>query len=153
MDTVSRTQAIWAETKDLQVADGGDAGTLSALRRHIAAIATEAEKSFPRFEPLPARDDPDLAAQVADCAAAAEAPTPNELKGLRVLVWPSADGKTLNQSELKPPAPWDTAAPDTLKLIGRYKIDGRDVSAFSRPVTDGEDAPRFVSLVTGTGLP
>ena len=42
--------------------------------------------------------------------------------------------------DLKPPAPWDTAAPETLRLIGRYKVDGRDVSAFSRPLADGEDA-------------
>lgn len=153
MDAVSRAQIVWAETKDLQVADGGDPATLSALRRQVAAIANEAEKSFPRFEPLPARDDANLAAQVADCAAAAETPTPAELKNLRAIVWPSADGKTLNQAEVKPPAPWDTAAPETLKLIGRYRIDGRDVSAFSRPVEPGEDAPRFVSLVTGTGLP
>ncbi len=153
MDTVGRAQIIWAETKDLRVAIGGDAATLSALRRQLAAIAAEVEKSFPRFEPLPARDDPNFAEAVADCAAAAEGSTPNELKSLRAIVWPSADGKTLNQDELKPPAPWDAAAPETLKLIGRYTIDGRDVSAFSRPIVEGEDTPRFVSLVTGTGLP
>ena len=153
MDTVSRAQAIWAETKDLRVADGGDAATLLALRRQLAAIAVEVEKSFPRFEPLPARDDPALAADVADCAMVVEGATPIELKNQRVIVWPSADGKTLNQAELKPPAPWDAAATDTFNLIGRYKIDGHDVSAFSRPIADGEDAPRFVSLVTGTGLP
>lgn len=153
MDTVGRAQVVWAETKDLEVGDGGDAATLSALRRHIAAIAAESEKSFPRFEPLPARDDPDHAAAVADCAAAVEGAPPNDLKNLRVIVWPSADGKTLNQAELKPPVPWDAAAAETLELIGRYKIDGRDVSAFSRPIASGEDAPRFVSLVTGTGLP
>jgi hypothetical protein len=153
MDAVSRAQIVWAETKDLRVAEGGDAATLSALRRHVAAVVNEAEKSFLRFEFLPARDDELLATDVADTAAAAEAPTPENLKNLRVLVWPSADGKTLNQVEVKPPAPWDTAAPDTHKLIGRYQIDGRDVSAFSRLVAQGEDAPRFVSLITGTGLP
>src|SRR5271154_6728071 len=102
MDTIGRAQVIWAETKDLQVADGGDAVTLSALRRQIAAIAVESERSFPRFESLPARDDATLAAQVADCAAAVESPTPNDLKNLRAIVWPSADGKTLNQTDLKP---------------------------------------------------
>jgi hypothetical protein len=153
MDTVGRAQVIWAETKDLQVGDGGDAATLSALRRHIAAIAAESEKSFPRFDPLPARDDPDYAPALADCAAAVEGAPPNDLKNLRVIVWPSADGKTLNQAELKPPAPWDGAAPETFKLIGRYKVGGRDVSAFSRPIAAVEDASRFMSLVTGTGLP
>jgi hypothetical protein len=153
MDTIGRAQVIWAETKDLQVADGGDAATLSALRRHIATVADESEKSFPRFDPLPSRDDPDHAAAIADCAAAVEGPTPDDLKNLRVIVWPSADGKTLNQAGLKSPSPWDAAAPETLKLIGRYNIEGRDVSAFSRPIASGEDAPRFVSLVTGTGLP
>jgi hypothetical protein len=153
MDAVGRAQVIWAETKDLTVASGGDPATLMALRRHIAAIAGEAEKSFTRFEPLPAHDDPEAGRHVADCATAAESPIADEFKDLRVIVWPSSDGKTLNTDEVKPPAPWDTAKPDTLRLIGRYGVDGRDVSAFARPVAAGETTPRFVSLVTGTGLP
>ena len=153
MDAVSRAQIIWAETKDLRVLEGGDPATLSALRQHVAAIAGEAEKSFSHFEPLPARDDELYGRDVTDCATAAEAAVPQEMKNLRVIVWPSADGKTLNTSEMKPPAPWDTATPDTLKPIGRFAVDGREVSAFSHPVAVGEDAPRFVSLVTGTGLP
>ena len=153
MDAVGRAQIIWAETKDLRVPAGGDPGTLSALRRHLGAIAREEEKGFSRFEPLPARDDLSFAQDVADCAAAAEAATPDELKNLRAIVWPSADGKTLNADELKPPPPWDDAAHETFKLIGRYMVDGREVSAFSRTVASGETAPRFTSLVTGTGLP
>ena len=153
MDAVGRAQIVWAETKDLRVPAGGDPGTLLALRRHVGAIAREEEKSFSRFEPLPARDDLSFAQDVADCAAAAEAATPDELKILRVIVWPSADGKTLNADELKPPSPWDGAAPETLKLIGRYTVDDREVSAFSRTVAPGDTAPRFMSLVTGTGLP
>ena len=153
MDALTRAQIIWAETKDLRVPDAGDPATLSALRRHVAAIANEAEKTFTRFEAIPARDDESFAADVADCAAAAETPTPDALKNRRVILWPSADGKTLNKDELKPPAPWDTAAPETMTLIGRYEVDDHDVSAFSRPVVAGEDEPRFASLVTGTGLP
>ena len=49
MDVVSKTQVIWGETKDLHVPQGGDQATLSALRRYIAAIATQAEKTFSRF--------------------------------------------------------------------------------------------------------
>ena len=153
MDAVSRAQIIWAETRDLRVPAGGDPATLFALRRHMAAIIRESEKGFSRFEPLPARDDEFFGQQVADCATAAEAATPDELKNLRVIVWPSADGKTLNTDDRKPPPPWDTAAAETLKVIGRYMVDGREVSAFSRMAVPGEDAPRFVSLVTGTGLP
>lgn len=152
MDAVSRTMVVWAETKDLLVPDQGDPSTLSALRRHIAAIATEAEQSFSNFGPLPARDDQLYGRDVIDCAAAAEAAVQKDMANLRVIVWPSADGKTLNSDEMKLPPPWDTAPPDTSKLIGRFRVDTREVSAFSRPVA-GEDAPRFVSLVTGTGLP
>jgi hypothetical protein len=139
MDAVTKAQIIWAETKDLRVPESGDPATLSALRRHVAAIANEAEKTFSRFEALPAHDDEMFAQDVADCAAAAEAETPEELKNLRVIVWPSADGKTLNKNELE--------------LIGRFKVDDRDVSAFSRSILANEDSPRFVSLATGTGLP
>jgi hypothetical protein len=153
MDTVTKAQIIWAETKDLRVPEGGDRRTLSAFRRHVGAIASEADKIFSRFESIPARDDDLLAQDVADCAAAAEATTPEALKNLRMIVWPSADGKTLNRDDLKPPAPWDAATAESLELIGRFTLDGRDVSAFSRSVVAGEDTPRFVSLVTGTGLP
>jgi hypothetical protein len=59
----------------------------------------------------------------------------------------------LNKDDLKPPAPWDAAAAESPELIGRFTVDARDVSAFSRSVVAGEDTPRFVSLVTGTGLP
>src|SRR4051812_8067451 len=122
MDAISRAQVVWAETKDLRVPDGGDPATLSALRRHVAAIASEAETSFSYFEPLPARDDQLRGREVIDCAAAAETTPPEDLQKMRVIVWPSADGKTLNAGEVKPPAPWDGAAPDTLKLIGRYTV-------------------------------
>jgi hypothetical protein len=153
MDAVTKAQIVWAETKNLRVPKGGDRATLSALRRYVAAIASEAEKTFSRFEALPAHDDDMFAQDVADCAAAAEATTPEALKNLRAIVWPSADGKTLNKDDLKPPAPWDAAAAESLELIGRFTVDGRGVSAFSRSVVAGEDTPRFVSLVTGTGLP
>ena len=152
MDAVARAQIVWAETKDLHVPTGGDRGTLSALRQQVAAIASEADSAFSRFEPLPARDDELFANEVADCAVAVEAPISDALKNRRVIVWPSADAKTLNTDEAKPPAPWDIRANDT-HLIGRFNVVGREVSAFSRPVLAGEDAPRFVSLVTGTGLP
>src|SRR5713101_6655277 len=79
MDAVGRAQIVWAETKDLRVPAGGDPDTLSVLRRHVAAIAGEAEKSFSRFESLPARDDASFAQHVADCAAAAEAATPQQV--------------------------------------------------------------------------
>lgn len=153
MDTLTRAQIVWTETKDLQVPDGGDPATLSALRRHVAAIASEAERAFSRFEAIPARDDPLYGRDVIDCAKAAEGATEAAFKNIRVIVWPSADGKTLNKDELNPPSPWDMAAPESLGLIGRYKVDGKDISAFSRSLVAGEDAPRFVSLVTGTGLP
>lgn len=153
MDALTKAQILWAETGNLQVPDGGDRGTLSKLRQHVAAIASEAENTFSRFEPLPARDDPNHGKEVIDCAVAAEGSTPNALKNLRVIVWPSADGKTLSKHDVGPPAPWDTAAPETLELIGRFKVESRDVSAFSRAVVPGEDARRFVSIVTGTGLP
>ena len=80
MDAVSRAQIIWAETRDLRVPAGGDPATLFALRRHMAAIIREFEKGFSRFEPLPARDDEFFGQQVADCATAAEAATPDELE-------------------------------------------------------------------------
>jgi hypothetical protein len=150
MDALTRAQIVWAETKDLRVPDGGDPATLSALRRYVAAIANEAEKTFSRFEAIPARDDDIYGPDVADCAAAAEGLWRRDL---RVIVWPSADGKTLNKDDLKPPAPWDAAPPESLELIGRFKVDDRDVSAFSRSILANEDSPRFVSLVTGTGLP
>ncbi len=153
MGVVSNTQIVWTETKNLRIPQGGDHAPLSALRRYIAAIATQAEKTFSRFEPLPSYDDDFLADDVADCAAAAEGTTPEALKNLRVIVWPSADGKTLSAQERKPPAPWADAPADSLTLIGRFKAGGNDVAAFSRPVAANEDAPRFVSLVTGTGLP
>jgi len=153
MDALTRVQIVWAETKDLRVPTGGDASTLSTLRQNVAAIANEAEKTFSRFEPIPARDDPFWGSDVVDCAAAAEASLIGGLKNLRVILWPSADGKTLSKDGLEPPPPWNTASPDTLELIGRFNVEGHDVSAFSRAVGAGEDAPRFVSLVTGTGLP
>ena len=150
MDALTRAQIVWAETKDLRVPDGGDPATLSALRRYVAAIASEAEKTFSRFEAIPARDDDIYGPDVADCAAAAEGPW---RRALRVIVWPSTDGKTLNKADLKPPAPWDAAPPESLELIGRFKVDDRDVSAFSRSSLANEDSPRFVLLVAGTGLP
>jgi hypothetical protein len=153
MDALTIAQVVWAETKDLRVREGGDPITLSTLRRHVAAIAREADKTFSRFEPIPARDDELYGPDVVDCGAAAEAATPDALKKLRVIVWPSADGKTLNKDELKPPAPWDTAAPESMELIGVYRVDDKDIAAFSRSASPTEDTPRFVSLVTGTGLP
>lgn len=153
MDTLTRAQIVWTETKDLQVPEGGDPATLSALRRQLAAIANEAAQAFSRFEAIPARDDELYGRDVVDCGMASEGAPASALKNVRVIVWPSADGKTLNKDELKPPPPWDMAAPESLELIGRYKVDDHDVSAFSRSVVAGEDGPRFVSLVTGTGLP
>ncbi|MER8595740.1 hypothetical protein NKH33_30045 [Mesorhizobium sp. M1182] len=153
MDAFTRVQVVWAETRDLRVPAGGDPATLSTLRQNVAAIANEAEKSFSRFEPVPARDDPFFGSDVLDCVAAAEVSQSAGLKNLRVILWPSADGKTLSKDDLEPPAPWNTAAPETLELIGRFTVEGHEVSAFSRVVGGGEDAPRFVSLVTGTGLP
>jgi hypothetical protein len=114
MDGVTKAQIVWAETKDLRVPEGGDRATLSALRRHVAAMVSEAEKTFSRFETLPAHDDDMFAQDVAECAAAVEATTPDALKNLRAIVWPSADGKTLNKDDLKPPAPWDAAAAESL---------------------------------------
>ena len=86
MDAVSRAMVIWAESKDLLVPDQGDPSTLSARRRHIAAIATEAEQSLSNFEPVPARDDQLYGRDVIDCAAAAEAPVQKDLANLRVIV-------------------------------------------------------------------
>ncbi|WP_186293996.1 hypothetical protein [Bradyrhizobium guangdongense] len=152
MSALTRFQIVWTETKDLQVPAGGDATTLARLRQQVAAIASEAEKSFSRFESVPAQDDDLYGADVAACTAAAEAAVPDALKNMRVILWPSADGKTLTKDEALP-APWDTATPDTMELIGRFTVDGHDVSAFSRAVRPNEDASRLVSLVTGTGLP
>ncbi|MEH2612963.1 hypothetical protein [Bradyrhizobium sp. AZCC 1693] len=153
MDALTRVQIVWTETRDLRVPAGGDPATLSTLRRNVAAIANESEKTFSRFEPIPARDDDLFGPDVVDCAAAAEASPSGGLKNLRLILWPSADGKTLSKDDLAPPAPWNSAPPETLELIGRFTVDGHDVSAFSRMVGENEDAPRFVSIVTGTGLP
>jgi hypothetical protein len=79
MDAVTKAQFVWAETKNLRVPEGGDRATLSALRRHVAAIASEAEKTFSHFEALPAHDDDMFAQDVADCAAAVEATMPDAL--------------------------------------------------------------------------
>lgn len=153
MNVLTRVQIVWAETKDIRVPAGGDAATLSNLRQNIAAIANEEEKSFSRYEPIPAQDDPLFGTDVLDSAAAAEASASSGLKGLRVIVWPSADGKTLSKDGIAVPSPWDKAAPETMELIGRFTVDGHDVSAFSRVIGPHEDGPRFVSIVTGTGLP
>ncbi|OEO32856.1 hypothetical protein VW23_009520 [Devosia insulae DS-56] len=151
MDKLATTQVIWAETMHLRVPEGGDASTLSTLRRHIAAVAGDVPGTFNRFEALPAQDDPGHGADVRDSAAAAEAPVAEDLKGHRLILWPSADGKTLDTTQLAPPAPWTTAAPGD--LIGRFRVaeGGAEISAFKQLASIGE--PRFVSLVSGTGLP
>lgn len=153
MDIFTKAQIVWSETKDLKVAEGGDPATLTALRRYVAAIAGEDERTFSRYEAIPARDDELYGRDVIDCATVAEAATTDAFKNQRVIVWPSADGKTLKKDELNPPSPWDVATADSLGLVGRFKVGDQDVWAFSRNLVAGEDAPRFVSLVTGSGLP
>jgi len=76
MGALTIFQIVWAETKDLRVPAGGDPATLARLRQHVAAIAGEAEKTFPRFEPVPAQDDDLYGPDVAACAAAVETATP-----------------------------------------------------------------------------
>ncbi|MCX5578926.1 hypothetical protein [Kaistia terrae] len=153
MDTLTKAQIIWVETKDLQVPAGGDQTSLSLLRDHVAAILAEAPEGFSRRSAIPAENDEVDGGAVTACAAAAEAAPRAELDNLRMILWPSADGRTLDVTPVAPPGPWASADKESIQLVGRFVVDGATVSAFSRSVIAGETQPRFVSLVTGTGLP
>ncbi|MBC7477824.1 MAG: hypothetical protein H7317_06980 [Pseudorhodobacter sp.] len=152
MDVFSKIQIIWAETTGLSVPTGGAAETLIALRRQIAAIAEDSPGSFARFDPVPALDDVTTSRDLADCVAASEAQIVPELRNKALILWPSADGKTLSTTEATPPAPWDSILAADMQSLGRFQIGGKVVTAFRRSVAAADTAPRFVSLVTGTGL-
>jgi hypothetical protein len=152
MDIFSKVQVIWAETTGLSVPKGGAAETMLALRRQIAAIADDSPGSFARFDPVPARDDARTSKDLADCIAASEAQIAPELRNKALILWPSADGKTLSTTEVAPPAPWDSILAADLQSLGRFQIAEKVVTAFRRTVAAADTTPRFVSLVTGTGL-
>ncbi len=152
MTIFSKVQIIWAETSGLSVPDGGAAETMPALRRQIAAIAEDSPGSFARFDPVPALDDPLTSKDLKDCIAAGEAQIAPDLRNKALILWPSADGKTLSTTEAAPPAPWNGILAADLQSLGRFQIADKVVTAFRRSVAAAETGPRFVSLVTGTGL-
>ena len=153
MDTFAKTQVIWAETKDVRVPAGGDPTTLSKLRLELAAIIEDDPTLFHRYETVPALDHPLYGPDVLDCAAAAAAIAAVPALKYRLILWPSTDGKTLDTRDIAPLPPWDKADPASFELIGTFDVvdTGAKVAAFRQVAAAGE--PRFVSLVTGTGLP